>query len=94
MIVRIVKMHFSSAFIADFKILFEAIQPQIAAFPGCLGVKLLQDETRAELFFTISNWQSANDLENYRMSALFQTTWAKVKPSFLSKAEAWSLLEQ
>lgn len=94
MLVRVVKMHFSSNFIEEFKLLFNATKPKIAGFEGCNGVTLLQHETDQQLFFTISKWESAEHLERYRQSELFTNTWAKVKPNFLSKAEAWSLLEQ
>lgn len=94
MLVRVVKMQFNSDFIAEFKILFKAVNEKIAGFEGCEGVKLLQHETEQNIFFTISNWESAKHLENYRNSELFKTTWAKVKPNFIVKAEAWSLLEQ
>jgi heme-degrading monooxygenase HmoA len=94
MLVRIVKMHFSSSFITEFKLLFNDIKPFIANFKGCNSVQLLQHETDENVFFTISKWQTAQDLENYRQSELFLKTWAKVKPNFISKAEAWSLLEQ
>jgi heme-degrading monooxygenase HmoA len=91
MLTRVVKMYFSADFIADFKILFTSTQPFIADFEGCNGVKLLQDQADPQIFFTISEWQSALHLENYRNSELFIQTWSKVKPHFLSKAEAWSL---
>lgn len=94
MLVRVVKMHFTPSFVAEFKILFSQVKSQISGFEGCNGVQLLQHETQPELFFTISNWQSAEYLENYRKSELFTKTWARVKPNFASKAEAWSLLEQ
>lgn len=94
MLVRVVKMHFAPHFIEEFKSLFNATKPKIANFEGCSGVKLLQHETDDLLFFTISYWDSAAHLERYRQSELFVNTWAKVKPNFLSKAEAWSLLEQ
>lgn len=94
MLVRVVKMHFTPSFVAEFKVLFNKVKSQISSFEGCNGVQLLQHETQPEIFFTISNWQSAEHLEHYRTSELFTTTWAKVKPNFVSKAEAWSLLEQ
>lgn len=94
MLVRIVKMQFKADFIEDFKIIFKNVQPLIAASDGCFEVKLLQHETDSSIFFTISKWRSADDLENYRNATLFTTTWAKVKPNFASKAEAWSLIEQ
>ncbi|TKC10324.1 antibiotic biosynthesis monooxygenase [Pedobacter polaris] len=93
MLVRIVKMHFTPSFIEDFKVLFNGVKSKISNFEGCKSVQLLQHESDPGIFFTISNWQSAEDLDNYRKSELFIETWAQVKPNFLSKAEAWSLLE-
>lgn len=92
MLTRVVKMHLTADFIAEFKILFQSLQVKIAAFEGCQGVQLLQDEHNPEVFFTISTWDDATKLENYRKSPFFQKTWAVVKPNFKSKAEAWSLL--
>lgn len=94
MLVRIVKMQFNEDFVEDFKTLFLSVQPLIANCNGCNEVKLLQHETDLTIFFTISKWQSADDLEHYRNSDLFIATWRKVKPNFKCKAEAWSLLEQ
>ena len=94
MLVRIVKMQFNADFVEDFKILFTGVKPFISNFKGCTEVRLLQHETDLNLFFTISKWKTAEDLERYRNSDLFIETWRKVKPNFKSKAEAWSLLEQ
>lgn len=94
MLTRVVKMQFEVNFIAEFKILFKTVNEKIANFEGCKGVKLLQHEVDSSIFFTISDWESATYLDNYRNSELFKTTWAKVKPHFVAKAEAWSLLEQ
>jgi heme-degrading monooxygenase HmoA len=91
MITRIVKMCFSDEFVGQFKILFDATKANILVFDGCISVKLLQDEANPSLFFTISEWESVEKLNNYRNSELFIQTWKKVKPNFLSKAEAWSL---
>lgn len=94
MLTRVVKMQFENSFISEFKNLFKTVNEQIANFEGCKGVKLLQHETDSSIFFTISNWENTTCLDNYRNSELFKTTWAKVKPHFVAKAEAWSLLEQ
>ncbi|WP_199141016.1 putative quinol monooxygenase [Pedobacter sp. ASV12] len=93
MLVRVVKMHFEPGFIDDFKTLFSGVKSKIKASEGCEEVKLLQHESEPSIFFTISYWQSAYHLEKYRNSDLFKETWAKVKPNFAHKAEAWSLNE-
>ena len=93
MLVRVVKMQFNTNFVEEFKMMFNTVSDKIANFEGCTGVKLLEHATEKSIFFTISNWKSAQHLENYRNSDLFKSTWAKVKPHFSIKAEAWSLLE-
>lgn len=93
MLVRVVKMHFNAGFIDDFKELFSAVKSKIKAAEGCQDVKIPQHESEPAIFFTISYWQSADHLEKYRTSELFRETWAKVKPNFAYKAEAWSLNE-
>ena len=40
---------------------------------------------------TYSNWNSLEDLETYRKSELFRTTWDKVKPLFSSSPMAFSM---
>ncbi|SMC95397.1 putative quinol monooxygenase [Pedobacter africanus] len=92
MLVRLVKMHFYPEFTAEFQELFKTVQPRISAFEGCHSVQLLQDQNDPEVFFTISHWSSEAQLNVYRKSELFTSTWAQVKPNFKAKAEAWSLL--
>lgn len=91
MIIRIVKMTFKPDAIPDFIKLFYYTQPFIQAFEGCQSVELLNDANNKNQYFTLSYWRSETDLENYRQSTFFIETWAKVKPLFAQKAEAWSL---
>lgn len=90
MIVRIVKMHFQFDKIEEFKAVFEASKEHIRNFPGVQHLQLLNDMRDPGIFFTYSIWESESALENYRHSELFKNTWAKTKPLFLTKAEAWS----
>jgi len=90
MIVRLVKMTFRLEEIEPFKKVFEASKEKISAFPGVIHLELLNGTDQPEVFFTYSHWESAEALENYRHSELFRTTWAKTKPLFAAKAEAWS----
>lgn len=93
MITRIVKMTFKPENISDFQEVFYGSQKLIRAFDGCVKVELMKDLGSESTFFTISYWRSEDDLNNYRQSYLFRNTWAKVKPMFSEKAEAWSLVE-
>ncbi len=91
MLTRVVKLHFEAAHLEDFLAHFETVKWQVAKFPGCRGMQLLQDQTDPCLVFTYSIWDSEQDLNNYRDSELFASIWPKIKPWFDQKAEAWSL---
>lgn len=91
MLTRIVKLHFEKDRLADFLEHFESIKWKVAKFPGCCGMKLLQGAEDKCLVFTYSQWDSAEALENYRKSALFQSLWPTIKPWFDQKPEAWSI---
>jgi heme-degrading monooxygenase HmoA len=91
MITRIVKMGFRTEGITVFRQIFADSKNLIRSFPGNHHVALLQDEANPEIFFTYSQWESLEALENYRNSELFKSTWAKTKVLFNAKPEAWSL---
>ncbi len=93
MLTRIVKMHFRSEEISNFKLLYEGVKLNIAGFEGCEGVKLVQELNNPGILFTISLWKSEEHLENYRKSELFRDTWAKTKLLFAAKPMAWTTLE-
>ena len=91
MIIRIVKMTFQSDKTVDFIDLFYSVKEKISSFPGCTGVELLNDIQHSNVYFTYSKWKCEEDLENYRNSELFKSTWSKTKILFSEKADAWSL---
>ena len=90
MITRIVKMIFREKEIAAFIEIFNSSCSKIRSFEGCNALNLLQSLEDKRIFFTISKWNSANDLEKYRSSELFQSTWEKTKILFEEKPEAWT----
>ena len=72
--------------------IFFRVKNEIRSQKGCMGLELLRSSHQGEFsLWTISLWQSVDDLETYRTSALFQKTWAQVKPLFSAKAKAWTL---
>lgn len=91
MITRIVKMSFDTDKIETFIEIFANAKSKIAAFLGCSGVTLYRDILHSHLFFTYSEWESADALEEYRQSLLFKETWAKTKILFNEKPQAWSI---
>ena len=91
MFVRIVKLSFAEENINVFKTNFETIKHKIRAFEGCQLLELYQDKHNSNIFFTYSYWNTEEDLEHYRNSELFKGVWAKTKPLFNAKPEAWSV---
>jgi quinol monooxygenase YgiN len=92
MIHRFVKMTFRPEAINQFRLVFDASKEHIAAFPGCVGLKLIQDTSNENILYTYSQWLQTADLEAYRSSELFQNTWAQTKVLFAEKAQAWSTI--
>ncbi len=93
MLIRIVKLHFQEDKIADFLAFFDTIKHKVNEFPGCQGMKLLQDLNNPCIVMTYSHWEDAAALEKYRTSETFGTIWPKIKPWFSEKPEAWSVDE-
>jgi len=91
MIKRVVMMQFRSAEIAAFREIFEETKDQIRAFPGCEHLELWQDANQSNRIFTFSYWRTEDELDRYRHSSLFKTTWARTKVLFAEKPEAWSV---
>lgn len=93
MLIRIVKLHFKEDKINDFLILFDTIKLEVSNFPGCNGMKLLQDIKNPNIVITYSSWVHKQALEEYRTSQLFNTIWPTIKVWFKVKPEAWSLIQ-
>ena len=91
MIKRIVKMSFKEDKIERFLQIFDASYLLIKAMKGCRYVELLQCPDTPHLMFTISIWDSEDDLNEYRTSELFQKTWSDTKILFSEKAQAWTI---
>jgi heme-degrading monooxygenase HmoA len=91
MFVRIVKLSFHQENIPAFLENFELFKIQIRNFQGNRLLELYQDKTNPSVFFTYSYWESEDDLENYRKSALFNEVWNFTKQLFNDKPEAWSV---
>lgn len=91
MFVRIVKMSFAEENIIPFLDNFETVKQKIINFEGCQFLELYRDKHNTNIFFTYSYWNTEDDLNNYRDSDLFKSVWAKTKPMFNAKPEAWSV---
>jgi (4S)-4-hydroxy-5-phosphonooxypentane-2,3-dione isomerase len=77
MITRIVKLTFHPEKTDEFIALFEIMENKISEFEGCRKLSLLKSSVNENIFFTISEWVSENDLNNYRNSAFLSLTGKK-----------------
>ena len=83
-------MTFRPDALADFLAMFEEVSPRIRGFAGCQHLELWEDARYPNILTTYSHWDSADALDAYRHSELFQTTWAKTKPLFAAPTVAHS----
>lgn len=93
MMIRIVKLHFQDDKIQDFLSFFDTINHKVNEFPGCNGMKLLQDINNPSIVMTYSHWENPEALEKYRTSETFGQIWQTIKPWFGEKPQAWSVEE-
>jgi (4S)-4-hydroxy-5-phosphonooxypentane-2,3-dione isomerase len=91
MFVRIVKMSFHEENISKFLENFDFVKEKIRNSEGNRYLELYQDKNNPSIFFTYSYWETEQDLENYRQSALFEEVWNFTKKLFNDKPEAWSV---
>ncbi len=88
--IRIVKLSIRSEHEDDFVAQFEGSKSKIFSQAGCRMVYLLRDQSKSGVFFTLSIWDSVDDLDAYRASDLFGGIWPVVKTWFAEAPEAWS----
>jgi autoinducer 2-degrading protein len=93
MITRFVKLTFDPAKVEEFLKLFHSTKEAIQSSKGCIEVKLMHDIANSNIFFTVSRWESEDDLNTYRSSALFDGVWTQTKQYFGDKPQAWSVTE-
>lgn len=92
-IIRIVRMSFHPHHIPDFLSMFSHKYPYIRHFEGCSYLRLLKDDQLPYVYYTLSEWESAEHLEAYRKSELFKETWKLTRTWFNDKPQAFSLLD-
>ena len=84
------KLQFRESEIATFIRIFNENKLNVSNFNGCLGMRLLNDLQNPSIFYTYSQWESEDALNNYRKSTIFNTVWISIKPLFELPAEACS----
>jgi quinol monooxygenase YgiN len=91
MIIRVVQMTFQQNRADDFLEFISGIRHQIRNFPGCEHLDIFREIEKGNIFISTSHWKSTEALNQYRKSALFKTTWSRVREWFSEKPRAWSL---
>jgi quinol monooxygenase YgiN len=91
MLIRIVRLTLEPARVADFLQIFQDSENQIRAMPGCRFLELWQDADQPNVYCTHSHWDSADDLNAYRRSALFGQVWPATKALFAAPPVAFSV---
>jgi heme-degrading monooxygenase HmoA len=91
MLIRIVRMHFTEPGVDEFLQIFDRHKTAIRNFPGCSHLQLLKDFNDPNTYTTLSHWDNADSLENYRKSELFGQVWGRVKTLFAERSQAFSL---
>jgi hypothetical protein len=84
-------MHFTEAGVDEFLAIFNENKQAIRNFPGCTHLELLRDADEETTYTTLSYWNDAKSLENYRQSELFGSVWGRVKTLFSERSQAYSL---
>ncbi len=92
-ILRIVRMEFHPEKVQEFMTIFNASKFQIRGFSGCTYLAIYTDAVQENVKYTYSLWESAANLEAYRNSALFKSTWASTKVLFQAKPQVFSLAQ-
>jgi len=90
MLIRIVRMTFDPARVADFLTIFRASEPLIRQQPGCRHLELWQDADNPSIYCTHSHWETPAALDAYRQSALFGEVWPATKRLFAAPPYAFS----
>lgn len=92
-ITRIVRLSFEESKIDNFLHIFETSKSKISNFPGCRKLDLMRDYNDLNVYYTVSQWETNDDLNKYRNSELFKITWAKTKLLFNDKPYAFSMID-
>ena len=91
MTIRIVRMHLTEGGVEEFLEIFHANKIAIRNFKGCRHLALLKDPENDLVYTTLSHWNDAESLEQYRKSELFSSVWRRVKTLFSEPTQAFSL---
>jgi len=84
-------MTFQNDGTAEFLRIFDQYQSRIRGAEGCISLALLRDVSDDRVFFTYSQWHSAEYVDRYRQSEVFDEVWPRVKLLFKEPPQAWTV---
>jgi heme-degrading monooxygenase HmoA len=84
-------MYFTKEGAEKFLEIFNESASMIRNMEGCAHLELLRDINDGNHYSTLSHWNSAAHLDNYRNSPLFRNVWGRVKPLFIRNPVAYSM---
>jgi heme-degrading monooxygenase HmoA len=90
MIYRVVTLHIRPDETRFFEDFFRRQKAHIEGFAGCQRAQLLRDTAQPATYYTLSEWNSEDDLNAYRASDFFAETWRITKSLFDDRAGAFS----
>ena len=94
MITRIVRLTVKDdASKEAFRNIYQRRNPFKNGVKGCKAVNIMRDVMHKNIYYTVSQWDSVDDLEAYRKSDYFKETWPMVKAQLSQRAEAFSMTE-
>jgi quinol monooxygenase YgiN len=91
MIIRIVRMTFTTGNAEAFRVIFARNREGILGMDGCHHLELWQDTDNPSVFVTYSHWESVRHLNAYRQTAFFEQVWKETRELFSEKAIAFSV---
>jgi quinol monooxygenase YgiN len=84
-------MYFTADGVEKFLEIFKESADAIRQMEGCTYLELLIDIDDRCHYTTLSHWDNAKHLNDYRNSPLFRNVWGRVKPLFARRPIACSL---
>ncbi len=91
MITRIVQLYFNEEYQQEFENKFPEFKQIVLSFEGCKSVVLKKSNDKS-CYFTISEWESEDHLNNYRKSKKFELVWKILKANFSHSPKAWTTI--
>ena len=92
MLIRLVRLPASEASLPRLRAVLAEVMPTVRQQRGCTHLELLADHDQPTVLYTLSHWNSDNDLQRYRQSEIFAQVWPRLKAELGDRPSAVSLV--